>query len=599
MQIYKKKFETYFYWSLFLAFLMGYFVNFVSLLPGDILGKFNVLMSSEVGAYFGLYWAQAFVPTMIGFICGFLVFIIGLASYALNNDKGVYRNNEEHGSAKNATAKDLRKYADKVEENNIIFSALARMGLFNKRLPFKVQRNKNVFVLGDPGSGKTFTFVLPNLLQLHASFIVTDPKALLVRQVGWLLEKFGYTVKIFDLANLTNSDRFNVFKYIKTELDIDRVLEAITEGTKKGDNQGEDFWIKAEALLVRSLIAFLWFDGKDNNYTPHLGMIADMLRRIERKDKKVPSPVENWFEELNQRRPNNYAYKQWTLFNDLYGAETRMSVLAMAAGRFSVFDHEQVVDMIREDDMDIESWNEKKTAVFVAIPETNDTYNFLSAIFFATVAEVLRSKVDKVLSGETILENGKQLLHVRFIIDEFANIGRIPNIEKFLATFRSREMSITIIVQAIDQLKTMYKNGWAGIIATCSTLLYLGGNEESTLKFLSGLAGKQTISVREPQYGQRNQKVRRGKSQARDLYTPDEISNIGGDECLVFINKENVFQDKKYMLTDHPNAQYVADDYTHKYWYRYKRYMEEYDEWMDLAAQGQMIDHGVIEEEAA
>lgn len=528
-------------------------------------------------------------------------FLCGLLGYIYKNDKGVYRHNEEHGSARFATAAEMAKYADKEEENNIILTEKARMGIHNSRLPIAVQRNKNICVIGDPGAGKTRFFVKPNLMQMQGSYIVTDPKGLLLRETGKMLEDAGYNIKIFDLANLANSDHFNVFKYIKTEIDVDRVLEQITEGTKKGDKQGEDFWVKAEALLSRAFIAFLWFDGKDNDYLPNLSMIGDMLRFCKRKDPKIPSPVEEWFEEQHERHPNNYAYKQWSLFNDLYEAETRASVLAIAAARYSVFDHEQVVDMVKEDTMDIDSWNEEKTAVFITIPETSDSYNFLSAIFVATAMETLRNKVDKVLTGEWELEPGKALLHVRVILDEFANIGRIPNIEKFLATFRSRDMSIVIILQALDQLKKMYEKGWASMVTLCASLLFLGGEEEDTMKYLSKRAGKQTISIRNST--EQNSRKSGGsiskQKQGRDLMTPDEISRLNGMECLLFISKEYVFKDQKYPLENHPNVHLLADKPGDPNWYNYKRYRNKVEELLDKITPDQLIDHGVIDSDAA
>lgn len=603
MQIYKKSFSRYL-WLSVLLFISCYTVSnwILSFSEENFFDILNFVISSDgINDFLNNFSVYFFQFKLVSLLAGFLGFLLGQLGYLYKNDKGVYRNNEEHGSARFATDKEMEKYADKSEDNNIILTEKARMGLYNERLPIAVQRNKNICCIGDPGAGKTRFFVKPNLMQLAGSYIVTDPKGLLVRETGKMLEDADYKIKIFDLANLTNSDHFNVFKYIKTELDVDRVLEAITEGTKKGDKQGEDFWVKAEALLIRSFIAFLWFDGKDNDYLPNLSMIGDMLRFCERKDPKVPSPVEQWFEEQNQKRPNNYAYKQWTLFNDLYRAETRASVLAIAAARYSVFDHEQVVDMVKEDTMDIDSWNEEKTAVFITIPETSDSYNFLSAIFLATAMETLRHKVDNILSGEWSLAPGKTLLHVRLILDEFANIGRIPNIEKFLATFRSRNMSIVIILQALDQLKKMYEKGWASIVTLCASLLFLGGEEEDTMKYLSKRAGKQTISIRN--HTEQNSRKSSGsvnkQKQGRDLMTEDEISRLNGMECLLFISKEFVFKDQKYPLENHPNSILLADGPNDPNWYRYKRYKNEVEELLDKITPDQLIDHGVIDSNAA
>jgi type IV secretion system protein VirD4 len=603
MQPYKKNFKSYLIGSAIL-FVLGYAIgNFFWLLPGyDYQSKMYFLFYRDLSEYLNENIFRFFYnPSFFAFGMGVFCFLCGLLIYVRNNDRGTYRHGEEYGSARFATKEEIRKFADENPENDLIYTRSARMGLFNRRLAFEYQKNKNAIVVGGPGSGKTFTFIKPNIMQMNASFIVTDPKKLLVHETGSMLEAAGYNIKIFDLATLANSDCFNVFNYIKTELDVDRVLEAITEGTKKNEQQGEDFWRQAEALLIRSFIAYLWFDGQDNDYTPHLGMIADMLRLTERKDPKVPSPVEEWFEEQNERHPNNYAYKQWTLFNDLYKSETRMSVLAIAAGRYSVFDHEQVVDMVRKDTMDIESWNEEKTAVFIAIPETSDTYNFISAIFLATAMEVLRNKVDLVLTGQKILAAGKKLLHVRWLIDEFANIGRIPNIDKALATFRSREMSIVLVLQALDQLKTMYKYGWATLVNTCDSFLFLGGDEKETTEYLSKRAGKQTISLRKTSMsrGRQGGSTENRDKTGRDLLTPDEIGRLKGTDALLFIAGQHVFKDKKYTVNDHENAKLLANEPGDPNWFTYKRYRNEEEELLDKVRKQDIVDHGIVGDEAA
>jgi type IV secretion system protein VirD4 len=597
-QPYKKDFKLYLILACFLS-LLGFVVgNWFMSAPGEYFHEKMTYLISDTGLSNLFHYLPFYVFQLhlLSLLLGLVAFFCGLLAYYYNNDKGIYRSNEEHGSARFAKVAEIKKFQDELPENNVILTNQARMGLFNKRIPYNYQKNKNILLCGGPGSGKTYTFIKPNIMQMLGSYIITDPKGLLVRECGTMLENSGYKVKIFDLNRLLNSDGFNVFRYIKTELDIDRVLEAITEGTKKSENQGEDFWRTAEALLIRSFMGYLWFDGQDNDYTPHLGMIGEMLRHVERKDPKKPSPVEEWFEELNVRRPNNYAYKQWTLFNDSYKAETRASVLAIAAGRYSVFDHDQVVDMIREDTMDIDNWNEEKTAVFIAIPETTDAYNFLAAIFLSTAMEVLRRKADEVLTGERVLTTGKQLLHVRFLIDEFANIGRIPNIDKALATFRSREMSVVIVLQALDQIKTMYRNGWATIVNLCDSFLFLGGDEKETTQYLSQRAGKQTISTR-------NQSISRSgrggnenrQKQGRDLLTSDEIGRLNNGDALLFISGQHVFSDKKYTVKEHPNASQLANDSRDANWYRYKRYRNAYEAFIGETTPEQIVDHGVID----
>ncbi|EMF0435736.1 type IV secretory system conjugative DNA transfer family protein [Enterococcus hirae] len=600
MQIYKKNIKNYLILSV-LLFLIFYIIgNFFWLLPGsDYTAKMYFLFTEKLNRYIEMNWLNfVLTPSLMAFCFGILGFLCGMLAYVRDNDRGVYRYGEEHGSARYATVEEMSRFADRDPEKNIILTKNACMGISNRRLDLKYQKNKNDVVIGGPGSGKTYTFIKPNIMQMNASFIVTDPKGLLVHETGSMLEKNGYKIKIFDLLNLSNSDSFNVFNYIHTELDVDRVLEFITEGTKKSEQTGEDFWIQAEALLIRSFIAFLWFDGKDNDYMPNLSMVGDMLRHTERKDPKVASPVENWFEEQNELHPNNYAYKQWKLFNDTYKAETRASVLAMAAGRYSVFDHAQVVDMIREDTMEIEKWNEEKTAVFISIPETSSAYNFLAAIFMATVMETLRSKVDAVLQGKKLLGKGKELLHVRFLIDEFANIGRIPNIDKALATFRSREMSIVIVLQALNQLEAMYKNSWQTLVNTCDSLLFLGGDEKSTTEYLSKRAGKQTISLRKHSKSKTGGSESRDKT-GRDLLMSDEIGRLGNGKALLFISGQHVFKDDKYTVNDHKNASLLANDVYDENWYNYRRYRDEEEELLDMVKPENIIDHGVVGEEVS
>ena len=566
----------------------------------DFNEKIQFLFSTEgITTFFSQALLYLLKYNPFALIAGLTTFLLCLMAYTYGNDRGVYRLGEEYGSARFATTDEMKKYADSMEENNMILTQNARMGMWNNRIKHSFQKNKNVAVIGDSGSGKTFNFVKPNLLQCVGSIIVTDPKGLLVRETGTLLEKQGYKIKIFDLNTLENSDQFNVFNYIKREIDLDRVLEAITEGTKKSNKQGEDFWIQAEALLIRALLAFLWIDGKDNDYVPKLSMIADMLRIATPPNKKTPAPISLWFEEQNEKHPNNYAYRQWKLFEDSFERETRASVLAIAASRYSVFDHYDVSNMVARDTMNIEKWIEEKTVVFITIPETNSAYNFLASIFITTIIETLRARIDKILSGEEELESGNIPLFIQFIIDEFANIGYIPNIVKALATLRSRNMSIIIILQALAQLKAMYKDDWASMLNNCASLLFLGGDEKETTKYLSERAGKQTINIRNHSHsrGSRGNSTENKQTLARDLMTPDEIGRLDGDQCLLFVTKEYVYKDYKYNVYNHPLANLLADDYTDLKWYKYKRFMNEVDELMDNVKKEDVIDKGIIGEE--
>ena len=509
---------------------------------------------------------------------GLIGFGLPILVYA-SMDKNLYRQGEEQGSARFATLKEMRRFEDVDFEKNMIFSKQVKMGLFNFRLAYNVQLNKNVIVIGLPGDGKTFTFVLPNLMQMNSNFVVTDPKGNLVHEVGKMLEKAGYAVKIFDLIRLTNSDRFNPFHYMKSELDIDRISEAITEGTKKSEYAGEDFWVQAELRLQRALIGYLYFDSKDPEtgvqlYMPNLGHVADLLRNIYIEDPDVPSPIEQMFEELNEHQPNNYAYKQWKLFQNFRG-DTRNSVVAILSSRYSIFDHEDVRNLISEDTMEMDTWNTKKTAVFIAIPDTNNAFNFLSSILFAIGFEVLTHKADDILQGKVPGYSRKNLRHIQFIFDEFAQIGRIPNFAQVLSSIRSREMSIKIIIQAVNQLESLYKSDWKTIFNNCATHLFLGTNDKDTMKYYSTRSGKQTIRTRSTSksHSYRNGSSSENKQiQGRPLLTPDEVARIGVEEGLVFISKQNVFRDKKASVYDHPRKDEIASSPEDKEnWYEYTR----------------------------
>ena len=511
-------------------------------------------------------------------IGGALGFVLPFFIYLRVGDNGVYRHGEERGSARFATVKEIATFRDKVFENNMILTKNGFVGLFNKLLPYDKQLNKNTLVVGLPGDGKTQNYVKPNLMQMNGSYIVTDPKGLLVHEVGSLLAKNGYKIKVFDLVHLANSNTFNIFNYMKSELDIDRVTEAIVDGTKKTDNQGENFWLTAELLLTRALIGYLYFYSQLDDFTPNLSMVADMMRNIRRTNEEQPSPVEQMFEELEERLPGNYAYKQWALFNSNFEAETRMGVTTQVATRYSIFDHTDVAKMIAEDTMDIDRWNIEKTAVFIAIPETDKSFNFIATVMFTMMFRQLPQTADEILQGLHPTCKPTDLLHIRLILDEFANFGRFPNFTETLSSVRSREISIDIIIQAISQIKSLYKDQWETIFNNCATLIYLGTNDKDTMNYFSMRAGKQTINVK-------NHSQTRGTSSQsiqtiqRDLLTPDEVARIGVDEALVFISKQNVFRDKKTNVFQHPRSKELANSPEDENWYRYIRSMSDMDEW--------------------
>lgn len=522
--------------------------------------------------------------SLLGGVLGlFLAFLF----YYRKSDLGHYRFGEEHGSARLATIEELAKFRDSAPGNDMIFTQNAYMGLFNKRLEYAVQLNKNTLTIGLPGDGKTRAFIKPNIMQANASFVITDPKGLLVHEVGHLLKEKGYRIKVLDLVTLSNSNHFNVFDYMTSENDIDRVAESIVNGTKKTDNQGEDFWAQAEMLLIRALVGYLYFTDKvlaQDEKGPNLGKIADMLRNLKREDPDIESPVEILFKKLEEKLPNNYACKQFDLFMANFKGQTLLSVLAIASSRFSVFDHQAVRDLISNDNMEIETWQTQKTAVFIAIPETDKTYNFLANLLFVTMLRVLPMTADEILQGKSKNNKPSDLLAMRLLMDEFAQIGKIPYFTESQSSVRSRGISMDIVLQALNQLKAVYKDDWKTILNNCSVLLYLGTNDEDTMKYFSMRAGKQTIQQRNysQSYGQQGSSSDSTQTIQRDLMTPDEVARIGVDEALVFFSKQHVFKDKKFRLESHKNYSHLAEspEDTER-WYTYDMTNADIEEFLD------------------
>lgn len=506
------------------------------------------------------------------------VFLFIILYLRFKNKYGTYRYGEEHGSAKLLTLEEVKTFEDSIEENNMIFTKNAKMGLYNDRLPYSKKLNKNVLVLGGPGSGKTYTFVKPNAMQLNGSKIFTDTKELLVRELGNLYEKNGYRIKIMDFINFTNSNHFNIFKYIKKETDIDRVASSIVEATKKSDNKGEDFWIRAEYMLMTALIGFLHIDGKLNNYEPHLGQVTKLIKLIERKEEHTPSVLERLMQDLNEKLPNNFAYRQFENFNLNFKSETRNSVKAIITARFSVFEHEEINDILKYDDLEIETWNTQKTAVFINVPEVNDAYQFISALLFQTIFETTIKTADSILKGE--VEN-KNLLHLEIYGDEFAQMGKIYKLSNYISVFRSREISIKIILQGLPQLEALYgKEEAKSIQNNCDTILYLGTNDKDTMEYLSFRGGNQTID--DKNYSENRNTTSGGSNLQhsklkRELFTAHEIGTVSIEEALLFIGKQNAFKDLKASVDDHKNKIYLANSPKDKNWYKYKIYNSEYE----------------------
>lgn len=568
----------------FLFFLLAFFVSFYI---GHTLEKFFELSGEKI-IFNQITWAFDnlnkypffdFKITANSLLFGYGGMFIFLILYLrFRNKYGTYRYGEEHGSAKPLTLEEIKTFEDSIEENNIIFTKNAKMGLYNDRLPYSKKLNKNVLVLGGSGSGKTYTFVKPNAMQLNGSKIFTDTKGLLVRELGNLYEKNGYRIKIIDLITFENSNHFNIFKYIKKETDIDRVASSIAEATKKSDNKGEDFWIRAENMLMTALIGFLYIDGKLNNYEPHLGQVTKLIKLIERKEDDIPSVLERLMQDLNEKIPNNFAYRQFENFNMNFKSETRNGVKAIITARFSVFEHEEINDILKYDDLEIETWNTQKTAVFINVPEVNDAYQFISALLFQTIFETTIKTADSILKGE--VENIK-LLHLEIYGDEFAQLGKIYKLSNYISVFRSREISLKIILQGLPQLEALYgKEEAKSIQNNCDTILYLGTNDKDTMEYLSFRGGNQTID--DKNYSENRNTTSGGSNLQhsklkRELFTAHEIGTVSIEEALLFIGKQNAFKDLKASVDDHKNKIYLANSPKDENWYKYKIYNSEYE----------------------
>ncbi|HEL1585354.1 TPA: type IV secretory system conjugative DNA transfer family protein [Streptococcus suis] len=535
----------------------------------------------------------AFTPH--SFLAGNLGLLVVLLVYMRPQVTGTYRYNEEHGSARYATQEEIDSLKDEIEDNNMLFSERSGMGLFNKRLPFDKQINKNVLVIGGTGDWKTRSFVKPNALQRNSSYIFTDTKGLLVHELGQSFEDDGYQIKVFDVITFMNSNRFNVFKYMRSELDIDRVAEAIVTATKKSDHSGEDFWQQSQMLLMRALIGYLYFDSRVSEYIANLPMLADMARNLKEKD-ETESIMATLFQELEKEVPGNYACKQWDLFNELYNGETRNSVYAIVASIVSVFDHEAVRRLVEDDNMEIETWNIKKTAVFINIPEVNPAYQFLTSLLFSTIFEVTFKTADDILLGRNTKVSYP--LHLQIEGDEIAQVGKIPNLPPIISVIRSREISIKLMIQSLSQLQELYnEKNTKTILNNCGTVVYLGSNDQDTLKWLSERSGKMTLNDRnisESRSRNGSTTVQNAKL-GRELLTPHEVATIAPDEALVFIAKHNVFRDKKFDLLKHRRAEELADSPTDPNWYRYVRHMSDIDEFLDGVRPSNQID--ITEEE--
>ncbi|MEQ7161346.1 VirD4-like conjugal transfer protein, CD1115 family [Enterococcus avium] len=496
--------------------------------------------------------------------------------FLLSLGDGKYRKGKEYGSARWATVRELKNFADnEQEENNIVLSKDVKMSLTTRNMPLKYQRNKNILLVAGSGAGKTELFVKPNLSQLHSSYVVTDPKGRLLHETGKMMESHHYQIKNFDVSTFKNCNHFNPFKYIHDEITLKRVIQVIIDATNGENNRkGEPFWDKSEELLLSSLFSFLYYKYKGDpkkgiegtNELPALYHISDLIRLLKRENEAVPSVLEIMFSQFEARfGSDNYAVTQFASFKN-YEGETRSSVLAIATARFSMFDLQDIRELLEDDDLEIETWIEKKTIVYLTIPDMDKTFNFLVTMIFILAFRTLEYQVDYVYGGDP--PN-----HIRFILEEFANLGKIPNIKEALAVFRSREMSIDIIIQNLNQLISMYKDDWKSFIGNCDTLLYLAGSTEpDTQKLFSERAGKETIRMKKnsENRGRNGSYSISHEVLGRELITQSEVAELSREECLVSISSMPMYKGKKYPFGGHPLSKEWSKYKNDENWYEFK-----------------------------
>ena len=480
--------------------------------------------------------------------------VLRMAVYLKGKNAKKYRHGIEYGSARWGTAADIAPYMDKDFFQNIPMTQTERITMASRPKQPKYARNKNILVIGGSGSGKTRFFCKPSLLQAHSSYVCTDPKGTLLPEIGAFLERKKYRIKCLNLINFRKSMRYNPLAYIRSEKDILKLVNALIMNTKgEGEKSSEDFWVKAERLYYSALIGYIWYEAteEEKNFITLLDLINASEARED--DETYQSPVDLLFSQLEEREPDHFAVKQYRKFKMAAG-KTLKSILISCGARLAPFDIKELRDLMEYDELELDTLGDQKTALFVILSDTDSTFNFVAALMYSQLFNLLCDKADDFYGG-------RLPVHVRLILDEFANIGQIPNFDKLIATIRSREISASIILQSQSQLKTIYKDAADTIVGNCDSTLFLGGKEKSTLKEISELLGKETIDLYN-QSENRGSQVSHGLSYqklGKELMTQDELAVMDGGKCIFMLRGVRPFLSDKYDLTRHPNYRYTAD----------------------------------------
>ncbi|HEP4385649.1 TPA: type IV secretory system conjugative DNA transfer family protein [Streptococcus pyogenes] len=494
--------------------------------------------------------------------------LIKFIVYTKGKNAKKFRQGKEYGSARWGTRKDIEPYVDEKFQNNILLTQTERLTMNGRPANPKYARNKNVLVIGGSGSGKTRFYVKPNLMQMHSSYCVTDPKGTIVIECGKMLEDNGYEIKILNTINFKKSMKYNPFAYLRSEKDILKLVQTIIANTKgEGEKSGEDFWVKAEKLYYTALIGYIFYEAprEEKNFATLLDMID--ASEVREDDETYMNPIDRLFEALEKKEPTHFAVKQYKKYK-LAAGKTAKSILISCGARLAPFDIQELRDLMKEDELELDTLGDRKTALFVIISDTDDTFNFVVSIMYSQLFNLLCDKADDEYGG-------RLPVHVRCLLDEFANIGLIPKFEKLIATIRSREISASIILQAQSQLKAIYKDNADTIVGNCDSTLFLGGKEKTTLKELSETLGKETIDLYNTSetrsnansYGLNYQKT------GKELMSQDEITVMDGSKCIFQLRGVRPFLSDKFDITKHKNYK-LLEDYDKKNVFDIESYMK-------------------------
>ena len=479
--------------------------------------------------------------------------LIRLIVYVKGKNAKKFRKNLEYGSARWGKPEDIAPYVDPKFENNVILTRTERLMMSNRPKDPKTARNKNVLVVGGSGSGKTRFFIKPNLMQLHSSYVITDPKGSIAVECGKLMLRNGYKVKIFNSINFKKSHHYNPFAYIHSEKDILKLVTTLIANTKGDGKSGDDFWQKAETLLYTALIGYIHYEApeEEQNFATLIEFINAM--EVREDDETFENNVDLAFKELASREPNHFAVRQYKKYK-LAAGKTAKSINISCGARLAPFDIQELREITMYDELELDTLGDRKTALFLIMSDTDSTFNFLISMIYSQLFNLLCEKADDVYGG-------RLPVHVRCLIDECANIGQIPNLEKLMATIRSREISACLVLQAQSQLKALYKDNADTIIGNCDSSIFLGGKEPGTLKELNQALGKETIDTfntgesrgREVSHSLNYQKL------GKDLATIDELAVLDGGKCILQLRGVRPFLSDKYDITKHPNYKYLSD----------------------------------------